>query len=180
MRGAVTDLLTPHPIGQTLPALFLEDGFAQRFCSALDDVLAPLISVLDCFPAYLDPRTTPPDVLDWLASWMGLDAARELPEERRRRLVARAAELHAWRGTPYAVREMVELATGHTAELEESGGTMWSVRPGTPLPGSARPGMLVRVRTGGSDGNGAVDHDLLTRLLTLVAPAHLPWRLEIL
>ena len=57
------------------------------------------ITVLDCFPAYLDPWTTPPDLLDWLASWMGLAGARDIPLERRRRLVARAAELHAWRGT---------------------------------------------------------------------------------
>ena len=123
--------------------------FAQNLCASLDEVLAPVISVLDCFPAYLDPRTAPPDMVDWLASWTGLLAARKLPVARRRRLVARAAALHAWRGTPDAVRELVELACNRPVELEESGGSGWSPNPGTPLPGSDRPGLVVRVRTTG-------------------------------
>lgn len=184
MRGAVAELRSPHPLGLTLPALYQDDDLAQRWCAALDGVLAPIVSVLDCLPAYLDPATAPPDILDWLAGWVGLDAASALPVERRRALVARAAELHAWRGTPYAVREMVELATGREAQLEESGGTMWSQHTGTPLPGSARPGLIVRVSrawdTGdGGNDSGDVDAELLTRLLALVAPAHLPWRVEV-
>jgi phage tail-like protein len=168
--------LSPHPLGPTLPALFADDSFAQRLCAALDEVLAPDIAMLDCFPAYLDPGTAPPDLLDWLVSWMGLVAARNLPLARRRTLLRRAAQLHAWRGTPPAVRELVELASGFPVELEESGGTGWSRVAGAQLPGRARPELVVRVRTGGSPG---VDEALLTRLLELVAPAHLPWRLEL-
>ncbi len=188
--------ISPHPLGATLPALYLDDVFAQNLCASLDEVLAPAISVLDCFPAYLDPRTAPPDMVDWLASWTGLLAARKLPVARRRRLVARAAALHAWRGTPDAVRELVELACNRPVELEESGGSGWSPNPGTPLPGSDRPGLVVRVRTTGvldrSDEAAAptgpdeaepadapVDADLLARLLDLVVPAHLPVRVEL-
>lgn len=189
--------ISPHPLGATLPALYLDDVFAQNLCASLDEVLAPAISVLDCFPAYLDPRTAPPDMVDWLASWTGLLAARKLPVARRRRLVARAAALHAWRGTPDAVRELVELACNRPVELEESGGSGWSPNPGTPLPGSDRPGLVVRVRTTGvldrSDEAAAptgpdeaepadapVDADLLARLLELVVPAHLPVRVELM
>ena len=154
-------------------------------------MLAPVIGVLDCFPAYLDPRTAPPDMVDWLASWTGLLAARKLPLARRRRLVARAAALHAWRGTPDAVRELVELACNRPVELEESGGAGWSPNPGTPLPGSDQPGLVVRVRTTGvldrpaddpaepDDADTPVDEDLLTRLLELVVPAHLPVRVDL-
>jgi phage tail-like protein len=188
--------VSPHPLGATLPALYLDDVFAQNLCASLDEVLAPVISVLDCFPAYLDPRTAPPDMLDWLASWTGLLAARKLPVTRRRRLVARAAALHAWRGTPSAVRELVELACNRPVELEESGGSGWSPNPGTPLPGSDRPGLVIRVRTTGtldrsdaSDWTGPdepepadapVDADLLARLLELVVPAHIPVRVELM
>lgn len=168
---------SPHPLGATLPALYLDDSFTQRFCAALDEILAPDIAVLDCFPAYLDPGTAPPDLLDWLASWLGLVGARSLPVERRRRLVARAAELHAWRGTPRAVRELVELASGLEVEVEESGGASWSREAGGALPGRARPWLLVRVRTG--EEGADVDEDLLTRLLELVVPAHVPWRVEL-
>jgi phage tail-like protein len=182
--------LSPHPLGATLPALYLDDVFAQNLCASLDEVLAPVIGVLDCFPAYLDPRMAPPDMLDWLASWTGLLAARKLPVARRRRLVARAAALHAWRGTPDAVRELVELACNRPVELVESGGTGWSPHPGTPLPGSDQPGLVVRVRTGDvldqphevldpDDAALPVDPDLLERLLELVVPAHLPVRVEL-
>ena len=191
-----TARISPHPLGATLPALYLDDVFAQNLCTSLDEVLAPAISVLDCFPAYLDPRTAPPDMVDWLASWTGLLAARKLPVARRRRLVARAAALHAWRGTPDAVRELVELACNRPVELEESGGSGWSPNPRTPLPGSDRPGLAVRARTPGvldrpdeADGptgpdeaepaDAPVDADLLARLLDLVVPAHLPVRVEL-
>lgn len=183
---------SPHPLGATLPALYLDDVFAQNLCASLDEVLAPVIGVLDCFPAYLDPRTAPPDMLDFLAAWTGLLAARKLPVARRRQLVARAAALHAWRGTPDAVRELVELAADRPVELQESGGAGWSPRPGTPLPGADRPGLVVRVLTSGArpatpdgtdpDPDGAaepVDAALLERLLALVVPAHLPVRLEL-
>ena len=180
MRHALEGQVSPHPLGATLPGLYLDDSFAQRWCAALDEVLAPVIGVLDAFGAYLDPWTTPPDVLDWLASWVGLDAAAALPVERRRALLTYAAELHRWRGTPIAVQELVRLATGREAELEESGGTMWSDRSDTELPGSARPGLVVVVRPVDENGGDEVDPALLTVLLTLVAPAHLPWRVDVL
>ena len=179
MRGALERQVSPHPLGATLPGLYVDDSFAQRWCAALDEVLAPVIGVLDGFGAYLDPWTTPPDVLDWLAGWVGLDAAAALPEERRRALVAQAADLHAWRGTPAAVRGLVQLATGRDADLEESGGTMWSADPGTALPGSGRPGLVVRIRRDDGDGGDDVDPALLRTLLTLVAPAHIPWSVEV-
>jgi phage tail-like protein len=179
MRAGVEGGVSPHPLAATLPALYADDSFAQRWCAGLDEVLAPVIGVLDSFPAYLDPWTTPPDVLDWLASWVGLDAVAALPVERRRALVYQAADLHAWRGTPAAVRGLVQLATGRDVDLEESGGTMWSGEPETALPGSGVPGLVVRVRRADEDGD-EVDPALLTVLLGLVAPAHVPWRVEVL
>jgi phage tail-like protein len=175
-RGAIEGLRSPHPIAATLPAMYQDDDLAQRFCDALDGVLAPVISTLDCLPSYLDPRLAPPDVLDWLAGWVGLPDAVAWPLDRRRALVARAAELHAWRGTAYAIRELVELATGIVPELEDSGGTNWSRDAMSRLPGRRRPELVVRVYA----PEGEVpDVTLLTRLVALVAPAHLPWQVEV-
>ena len=69
MRGAVPGLPTPHPIGLALPALYLDDGFTQRFTAGLDEVLAPVLLTLDCLDAYLDLELAPPDFLDWLAGY---------------------------------------------------------------------------------------------------------------
>jgi phage tail-like protein len=175
-RGTLPGLASPHPLAATLPSLFQEDFLAQRFCAALDDVLAPVTATLDCLPAYLDPALTPPDVLDWLAGWVGLDLAVQWPVERRRLLVARAAELHAWRGTAYAVRELVELATGIVPELEDSGGATWSREPQGRLPGRRTPELVVRLY---APADGAPDPAVLTRIVALVAPAHLSWRVEV-
>ena len=170
--------ITPHPLGATLPALYQEDSLVQRLCAALDAVLAPDITLLDCFPAYLDPGTAPPDLLDWLARWVGLSVIRDLPTPRRRDLIRRATRLHAMRGTPSAIRELVEAAVGLPVELDESGGVGWSVNAGAPLPGRDRPGLVVRIRTGSARPDQAAVEQL-SQLFSLVVPAHLPWRLEL-
>jgi phage tail-like protein len=170
--------ITPHPLGATLPGLYQDDSLVQRLCAALDAVLAPDITLLDCFPAYLDPGTAPPDLLDWLAGWVGLNALRDLPTPRRRDLISRAVRLHAWRGTPSAVQELVEAAVGLPVQLEESGATGWSAQAGAPLPGQDRPGLVIRIRTGTARPDQAAVEQL-TQLLALVVPAHLPWRLHL-
>ncbi len=59
MRGLIEGLPTPRPIGAELPSVFQEDDFCQRMMSALDEVLAPLFTTLDCFDSYLDPAAGP-------------------------------------------------------------------------------------------------------------------------
>lgn len=170
--------ISPHPLGATLPALYQDDSLVQRLCAALDAVLAPDIHLLDCFPAYLDPGTAPPDLLDWLAGWVGLSAIRDFPTPRRRELVRRAAHLHAWRGTPSAIKDLVETAIGLPVQLDESGAAGWSAQAGAPLPGREQPGLVVRISIGAARPDEAAVQQL-TQLLALVVPAHLPWRLEL-
>ncbi len=55
MRGLIEGLPSPRPIGALLPAVLQEDEFCQRMMGALDEVLAPLFTTLDCFDSYLDP-----------------------------------------------------------------------------------------------------------------------------
>ncbi len=86
-RGLIPGLVSPHPLGPALPALFQEDDFAQRFVSAFDDVLAPIFSAMDNGDAYLDPYLTPEDFLEWMSSWVGI----ELNENWTHRAAARAS-----------------------------------------------------------------------------------------
>lgn len=176
MRGAVPGLASPHPLGHTLPGLYAEDSLAQRLCQGLDEILAPVLATLDCLPAYLDPGTTPADLLKWLAGWVGMADAAELPEARRRELVAEAAQLYVWRGTPATIMSIVELTTGRSPEIIESGGTAWSQEPGGQLPGHPEAGVVVRLRT----ADPQAEESRLMALLAAFAPAHVPWRLELL
>ena len=176
MRGIVPGLASPHPLGSALPALYADDSFAQRLCQGLDEVLAPVLATLDCLPAYLDPATAPADLVESLASWVGVTVAPEIPDERRRELVTAATRLYVWRGTPSAIKTIVELSTGHTPETQESGDTSWSQDPVAPLPGRAEPELVVRLRTSGSD----IEERRLRALIDAFVPAHVPWRLELL
>jgi phage tail-like protein len=175
MRGTVPGLASPHPLGDTLPALYADDNFAQRLCQGLDEVLAPLLATLDCLPAYLDPATAPSDLVEWLAGWVGVAVAPEMPDERRRQLVAAAAQLYVWRGTLAAIRAIIELSTGQTPEILESGGTAWSPDPDAQLPGWPEPGLLVRLQT----TERHIEESRLMSLIAAFVPAHVPWRLEL-
>jgi phage tail-like protein len=176
MRDTVPGLPSPLPLGGTLPGLYADDSFAQRICLGLDEVLAPVLVTLDCLPAYLDPDTAPADLLEWLANWVGMAVAPDLPDARRRQLVAAAAQLYAWRGTPSAIKTIVELTTGLVPEIVESGGTSWSQEPDAPLPGDAEPVFTVRLRT----PDPAAEEPRLTAVIASFAPAHVPWRLDLL
>lgn len=175
-RGTVPGLPSPHPLGQLLPAVYLEDDFAQRFTAGLDEVLAPVLLTLDCLDSYLDPWLTPDDFLEWLASWVGVELDETWPPARRRALVTRAAWLHARRGTRAGLTEYLRLVTGLDVEVSESGGARWSTEPGAPPPGTYPPRLIVRVRTADPAG---VDTARLERAVREARPAGLPYEIQV-
>ncbi|WNV87975.1 phage tail protein I [Umezawaea sp. Da 62-37] len=144
MRGVVAGLSTPHPIGAMLPGVYQEDDFTMRFTSGLDDVLAPVLLVLDCLESYIDPLLAPPDFLDWLARWVGVDPDEDWPDDRRRAAIAEAVALHSSRGTAGGLRDHLGVATGGIAEVVDSGGVTWSTGP-TGQPETHEPSVHVRV-----------------------------------
>lgn len=175
-RGIVPALTSPHPLGGYLPALYQEDDFAQRFTSALDEVLAPIFGSLDNFEAYLDPSLAPEDFVDWLGTWMGLVLDETWPLDRRRAFVSQASALYRLRGTPKGLAAHVEIFTGGEVEVIEGGGVSWSAKSGGPLPGSANSSIVVRVRL---DSPALVDQSRLNALVADAKPAHLAHRVEV-
>lgn len=176
MRGTTPGLGTPRPIAGVLPALLGQDDFVQRMCAGLDDVLAPVFASLDSFAAYLDPRTTPEDMLAWLATWIGVELqAGESPERCRERVVA-GAEMMGRRGTARGVAAAVESVFGVVPEIVESGGATWSARSGAAMPGSPGARMLVRIRVADATG---IDLIRLDALVADVKPAHMAHTIEV-
>lgn len=174
MRTGVRGVPSPHPIGERLPAVFLDDEFAQRFVAGLDDVLAPLLMTLDSFPAYLDPRLTPEDFLGWLARWVAYPLDEAWPVEMRRELVANAVQLHRWRGTRAALAWQIRMLTGAEPEVVDSGSCVWSENSGDPVPGAEDPEVTVRVRAA-----GPVDEVALRTAVAEQVPAHVRVVVEI-
>ncbi len=168
MRAHVPDLISPHPLGIAMPAVYHEDRLLQSFLTGFDEVLAPIFSTLDCQDAYFDARLTPPDFLEWLGGWVGMTLDEHWPLDRRRALVQRAVELYRWRGTVRGLAAHVALHTGTEPEIEESGGLVWSSRPGGPVPGTADAFVRVRVRV---PDPSAINAERLSNMIGAALPA---------
>lgn len=160
MRGTVDGLGTPRPLLRTMPSVYWSDFLAERMCASFDDVLAPIFATLDCFPAYLDPRTTPQDMLGWLAGWIGLTVGGIDDPARMRDRIVTGATLLPWRGTARSIKDAVAAAFDCETEVVES--TPWV--------------LVVRVVVDDTDD---VDRRSVDALVDAVKPAHLPHRVEI-
>ena len=135
MRAAIQGLYSPYPLGTLLPAIYQSDPAAMRWTAGFDDVLAPVISTLDCLRAYIDPMLAPDDFVLWLAGWFGTTLDENWPLYRQRAAVARSVVLYRQAGTAAGLRALVELVSGGAVEVSDSGGVAWSQAPNTPPPG---------------------------------------------
>jgi phage tail-like protein len=176
MRGTLEGLISPVPIGGTLPAVYLTDPFTQQLCAGLDEVLAPVLADLDSLPAYFDPGTTPEDLLSWLAGWLGLTLDSHQSEERKRALVRSGVHVLARRGTVRGIGDAVEAVFDRRPEIIEPGGAHWSPEAGTPLPGRPDGELLVRLAV---PDPAQVDPRRLDEVVAAVKPAHISHRVEV-
>jgi phage tail-like protein len=175
-RGLVEGLQSPHPYAPMLPAVMQEDALALQLVAAFDESLAPVLVTLDSLHAYVDPGLCPGDFLDWVASWIGLVPDENWTLERRRALASRAVPIYRLRGTVAGLIGHVELLFGERPEVIDSGGVAWSVTPGTEMPGSAEPKVIVRV---GVPRDVTVDFERLQALIAAETPAHVVAELEV-
>jgi phage tail-like protein len=174
VRGMVEGLTSPVPVGTRLPAVLQEDDLLQRFTGAFDDALAPVYLTLDALACYVDPQLAPADFLEWLCGWVGIEPDETWTTERRREIVAHAAAVHRWRGTPRGVAEAVRLVVEGDVQVRDNGGSSWSAAPAGRLPGAAEPALHVRVVA-----RGPVDRPRVERVIGAVSAAHVPFTLEI-
>jgi phage tail-like protein len=176
MRGMVAGLVSPHPLGAALPALYQDDSFAQRLTGALDEVLAPVFASLDGLAAYLDPALAPDDFLEWLSGWVGVTLDETWPIERRRQLVTDAAQLYRSRGTVAGLSAQVAIYTGGEVLVEDNGGAAWSAKAGGAAPGTPTPQLRVRVTV---DDPSSVSLARLDAVVATAKPAHVPHTIEV-
>lgn len=138
--------VTSLPIQSALPALLQGDQFLTGLSAGLDEVLAPVIEVLDCLTAYLDVDLAPADFVDWLGSWVGVERPLGQDHRQHRRSVARASAVHRARGTAAAIADAIALDTGADATVIETGQVIVSQHPVTVSGSAEGPAIVVRVR----------------------------------
>jgi phage tail-like protein len=100
----------------TMPAVYLEPGPGgeappvERWLGALEEVLDPVVALLDNLDLHVEPTTAPDVLTAGLLAWLGLeDEAAALDGPARRRLLSRATDVAAWRGTLRGLRLAVAL-----------------------------------------------------------------------
>lgn len=148
---------------QQLPQGMLGDDFFVRFVSIFQEQAGTLAAHADNLEHLADPTLTPPPMLRWLASWIGMEGMdSSLPEDWQRRLVAGSARLLAWRGTRRGLREFLELVSGGPARVEDSGG-VWA--EGRAPIGTAR--VIMRVAS-----TGVLEEADFVALVMDEVPAH--------
>lgn len=175
-RGTVDGYASPWPLIDNLPGLYQEDDLARELTRAFDEVLAPAIGAIDNFATYLDPALTPEDFLDWLSSWVGLMPDENWSLERRRAIVALAAQLYRNRGTVNGLLMHVKLFAAGEVQIIDNGGAAWSTTTDAAVPGKPQFGLTVRIKPA---KKGSVDRDRLDALVNAAKPAHVPHMIEI-
>ena len=114
-----------------LPSLYQDGDFGMRFVGALEELLDPIVAVLDGLPYHFDPNLAPPDILELLAAWLGVDLDETQDISHQREMVRRSAELGRRRGTVKGLELALKL---HFPEVpmrvEDNGGVIWHGRPG--------------------------------------------------
>jgi phage tail-like protein len=165
-----------------LPSIYHSPGrrgrdgrFGLDFVAALEEVLDPVVVVLDCLAAYLDPDLAPLQMVDAMAAWLGMEPDEQLPEERRRELVRRGTELARRSGT----RAGLELAL-HVVfpdlplRVEDGGGVAVAAAVGD-LPEPAGGGFVVYCDTPLPVERQAA----IARVIDRYRPANVGYRLRV-
>jgi phage tail-like protein len=181
IQRAVGDDPIPQPASQRaylrggLPAVYQEGDFGMRFVGALEQVLDPIVALLDNLAAHFDPRHAPRDVLELLTAWLGLEYDEAHRGEERRELVRHAAELVRRRGTRAGLELALDLAfPGIPFRVQDDGGVSWSTEQGEPEP-AGRPSFVVYCDKAVPETTQAA----IARLIERAKPAHTGFRLRV-
>jgi phage tail-like protein len=114
-----------------LPSLYQDGDFGMRFVGALEELLDPIVAVLDGLAYHFDPNHAPPDILELLAAWLGVDLDETQDIRHQREMVRRSAELGRRRGTVKGLELALKLHFPETPmRVEDNGGVIWHGRPG--------------------------------------------------
>jgi phage tail-like protein len=154
-----------------LPAIYSADDFLGRFLLIFENILSPIDRTVSNLHYYFDAQITPPELLPWLASWLGLALDERWPEAQRRALILAAVDLYQWRGTRRGLSEFLRLYTGLTPEIVESG----MGKRGATEAEAFR--FIVRVKV---PDPAAVDRSVIETIINAEKPAHTGYSLEII
>jgi phage tail-like protein len=168
----------------SLPEIYREpeDALSMRFVTGLEEVLDPIVSLLDSLPAHINVELAPRDLRTLVVGWLGIDVRETVPadpdraDDTQRALAREAMSLVRRRGTRAGLERLLQLAfPALHVTVEETGHATWSAKA-RPAPVAMAPGFTVRI-----DGPALSRETdvMLRRVVRRNVPAHVPGTLEI-
>lgn len=115
--------LTQSSYMQYLPDIY-DTSFMHRFLALLESIYAPITWTIENFDLFLHPCTAPADFLPWLANWFDLTFDPSWSETQRRVLLAELHEIHAYRGTRWALERILHIYTGSRPDIDDTSETL--------------------------------------------------------
>lgn len=178
-RGAIPGLPSPFPVIETLPAMLQEDPFLQRMMPAFDSVLAPVINVLDCYDAYLDPALAPMDFVRYMGSWVAANFDTSWSDAGIRHAVATVIEDSAWRGTAQSIIRTLRGYGATDITVDEPGSVTVSPAHTDPASWPDAPPPVITVRYRVPDSATEADAKL-REVVADIIPSHVVVNIEVL
>lgn len=105
----------PHP---TEVQGFNADAL-RRFLFLFQHLMTTITDRIDQIPSLIDPATTDPRFLPWIASWVSFELDSSLPIHQQRELTRRAIRLYRTRGTVAGIEEMIRVLTSAPVRVAE-------------------------------------------------------------
>ena len=174
----------PGIYGDPTTGMDPDDAFVMRFLLALEEVLDPVVALLDSLPSQFDVDIAAPHVLTLVGNWLGLelgeywlrlDRIDDTIEARLRRLVTDAPRLMQARGTPGAMATVLrDMFDDLPLTVEDSGRCTHSAE-GTELPDAEPPAFKVTC----AQPLPADEAARLRRVIAEVRPVHVAGTLSI-
>jgi phage tail-like protein len=105
-----------------LPRAMAGDPVVRGFVTAFEEVADSVRDRIDSIEHQVDTGLATPEMLQFLASWLGLQLEPTDPPEYQRSLVREVGRLLGWRGTRYGIEGLLEAATGARVTVTDGGG----------------------------------------------------------
>jgi phage tail-like protein len=105
-----------------LPPVLAQDRVLGGLVLALEQIADSVRERIDGVEHQLDVDLASPEMLAYVAAWLGVTLEPSETGERQRAIVRAAGETVRWRGTRYGVERMLEAATGSRVVVRDGGG----------------------------------------------------------
>jgi phage tail-like protein len=107
---------------EQLPRVMAEDAVLRGFVTGLEEVAGSVRDRVDSIEHHVDTGLAAPEMLHFLAGWLGVELEPTDPPEYKRSLVREVGRLLGWRGTRHGIEGLLEAATGARVTVLDGGG----------------------------------------------------------